>query len=435
MRVSHSFCILLLYFAQFRIALAFSAGKDAAGLLSEPFLESRRSNVASFKVMDVLARATELESQGRKIYHLEVGQPSSGAPSKVVAAATAALSQDRIGYTHALGISPLRKRISQHYKDKYGVDVDPERIIVTTGSSAGFLIAFLAAFDAGDSVALCSAGYPCYRNILNALGCEVTTVPINAESKVTQKELKEVVDAGKKPRGLILSSPSNPTGAMLSPEELRGLCEYCEQEGILFISDEIYHGISFGKEEETALKFSDKCMVINSFSKYYSMTGWRLGWMVMPPGLVDAGNRLAQNLYINAPTLSQLAAVEAFDCEAELEAHVARYAENRRVVLAALDDMGVTSRAPSDGAFYVYADVGRFTRDAEGLCRRALEEAGVAFTPGTDFEDPAGPVGGSRVRFSFCGSTRDVREGMEALTQWWLKEFEEVLSTVQKELS
>ena len=248
---------------------------------------SARSNIESFKVMDVVARATVLESEGRSICHMEVGQPSTGAPSLVLKAARDILDVNIIGYTAAMGISDLRQKIADHYQHKYGTTISPERVVVTTGSSAGFCMAFLGCFDAGQSVALCSSGYPCYRNIMKATGINSVNIPVNKEFKITAKEVKEEVDrrstAGERPlSGLILSSPGNPTGAMLTPFELQELCGVCEKNNILFLSDEIYHGISFGfdgekKEEASALQYSESCIVINSFSKYFSMTGWRLG--------------------------------------------------------------------------------------------------------------------------------------------------------------
>jgi len=264
---------------------------------------SERSKIESFKVMDILARANELEAMGKTIFHMEVGQPSSRAPLKVLKAAEEAIKNNLIGYTNALGIAPLRASIASNYEKRYGLTISPDRVIVTTGSSAAFLFAFLGCFDPGDHVALASAGYPCYRNIMTATGLNYCSIPVNSEYKVTKKELaQEVIRRASEnlPRlkGLILSSPSNPTGAMLTPLELKDLCEYCEENSIRFLSDEIYHGITYGKEVASAAAFSKSAVVINSFSKYYSMTGWRLGWMVVPESLVDTMNRLSQNMYM-----------------------------------------------------------------------------------------------------------------------------------------
>jgi len=400
--------------------------------------------VESFKVMDVLRRANQLESEGRTVYHCEVGQPETGAPSLVVRAATSALGgppdESRMGYTDAFGLVPLREKISGHYRTKYpsvrAEKVGAERIVVTTGSSGGFLLAFTACFDAGDVVAIASSGYPCYRNILQALGCELANVPVSGEFKLTAAELREEirrrrVGGMEKLKGLILSSPSNPTGAMLSPEELRELCELCDEEGIRFLSDEIYHGISYGKEEATALSFSSTAIVINSFSKYYSMSGWRLGWMVLPPDLVEPVNVLQQNMFINAPTISQTAAMRCWEEETidELEGHVAKYRASREIVLRELgtivDDIPVRNVAPADGGFYVYVDLGEENVCAqEGLgstemCRRLLETEGVAFTPGTDFEDPANNLGDRRFRISYAGGTATVKKAMEKFLLFW----------------
>ncbi len=382
--------------------------------------------------MEILGQAIDLEKAGHKVCHLEVGQPQSGAPKKVLKSAEHHLRTNRLGYTNSQGIEPLRKRIAQHYAERYTKDqgvacvplqVDPDNVVVTTGSSGAFLITFLAAFDSGDVVCIASAGYPCYRNILTALGCEVVSVPVNDEFKVTAAELDTVVKKlaakKKKVKGLILSSPSNPTGAMLTPAELKGLCEYCDDARITFISDEIYHHISYGKKEASALSYSDKAIVINSFSKYYSMTGWRLGWMVAPPSFVPALNRLSQNFYLNAPTLSQYAAVDAFDCREELDKHVAKYAVNRAVLLEGLKELGLHKVSPADGAFYVYADVGEDLEDAVVFARDLLEQAHVAVTPGIDFEDPATGLGHQRLRFSYCGATEEITEAMKRLKEFW----------------
>ncbi|KAL7537412.1 hypothetical protein ACHAXR_008370 [Thalassiosira sp. AJA248-18] len=400
---------------------------------------SRSKSVKSFKVMDVLQRANQLESEGRTIYHCEVGQPESGAPPRVAAAAVTALqgppTDSRMGYTDAFGLMPLRQKISDYYKTKYhstGVPedrIDTERIVVTTGSSGGFLLAFTACFDVGDVIAIASSGYPCYRNILQALGCELANVPISAEFKLTATELRKEIQqrkegGQKRLKGLILSSPSNPTGAMLSVEELKELCELCEEEGIRFLSDEIYHGISYGKQEATALSFSSTAIVINSFSKYYSMSGWRLGWMILPSDLIEPINVLQQNMFINAPTISQTAAMQCWEAETikELEKHVAKYSASREYVLKEMDnikEIPAENVAPADGGFYVYVDLG----DAnvcidEGLgstemCRQLLEKEGVAFTPGTDFEDPENGLGDRRFRISYAGGTNTAKKAME----------------------
>ena len=409
--------------------LGLASAPPAAPALAQGVQPSKRSQVESFKVMDVMAAATALEAKGEHIIHLEVGQPSTGAPSKVLEAAKQALESDKIGYTSAQGVMALRHRISRHYKEKYGCDVAVERILVTTGSSAAFLFAFLGCFDTGAHVGLCSSGYPCYRNDLKALGMHEVSIPVNLQYKVTAVELEAEIARRQSeglPRlqGFICSSPSNPTGAMLTPQELADICASCKKHGVVFISDEIYHGITFGSTEQaSAAQFSDDAVVINSFSKYYSMTGWRLGWMVVPLSLADTMNRLSQNLYINAPTLSQLAGLAAFDCDQELDAHVVRYAENRRIVLDTLAELGLLEGAsPSDGAFYLYLDLSKQgVTDTPELCRRLLSEAKVAVTPGVDFESPESGLGQRRLRFSFSRSTDEVRLGMQRFKDWWLK--------------
>jgi len=403
----------------------------------------RATTVESFKVMDVLRRANQLEGEGRTIYHCEVGQPESGAPKTVAQAAVAALTgdadQSRLGYTDAFGLLALREKIAEHYKEKYALPTDKEvgtdRIVVTTGSSGGFLLAFTACFDAGDVIAIASSGYPCYRNILQALGCELANVSINEEFKLTANELRQEIErrqaSGKKKlKGLILSSPSNPTGAMLSVQEVKDMCELCEKEGIRFLSDEIYHGISYGKEAATALSFSSTAIVINSFSKYYSMSGWRLGWMVLPADLVDPINTLQQNMFINAPTISQTAAIQCWEPEtiAELETHVANYRTSREFILKQMEtisEIPPKNIAPADGGFYVYVDLGEELVCRERglgsteMCRMLLEDKGVAFTPGTDFEDPAGSLGDRRFRISYAGGTTVVADAMTHFKEFW----------------
>jgi len=400
-----------------------------------PGQPSERSKIESFKVMDVLAQAEFLEKQGKHIIHMEVGQPSTGAPSLVIETAIKSLREKKLGYTNALGISSLREAISKHYSDKYGCKVDSNRVVVTTGSSAAFIFTFLGCFDIGASVGLCSSGYPCYRNDLKAAGLEYVSIPVNKDYKVTSFELEQEIqrrEVTKLPplQGLILSSPSNPTGAMLTPQELFSLCETCKKHGITFISDEIYHGISYGKEEASAVQFSDSSIVINSFSKYYSMTGWRLGWMVVPHSMVDTMNRLSQNLCINAPTLSQIAACKAFSCSNELNKHVSMYAINRQCVLDTLSELGLLAGAsPADGAFYVYCDLahaGIF--DTPTLCHQLLVEAGLALTPGVDFEDPESGLGNQRVRFSYSRSVEEVSEGMQRFKRWWIKKQKSVIA-------
>ncbi len=377
---------------------------------------SSRGTIAPFIVMDVMRRAEERASQGNDVIHLEVGQPSTPAPKKVIEAARATLADDRLGYTTALGLEPLRKRIAQHYADRYGVFIDWRRVVVTTGSSGGFILAFIAAFDAGDRVAVASPGYPCYRNILAALDIEAVSVPIDAQTRFqVTPALLDRLDG--RLDGLIIASPSNPTGTMLRRDEFADLVAYCADRRMRLISDEIYHGIEYGERAETVLAFTDEAILVNSFSKYFSMTGWRLGWMIPPSDLIRPVERLAQNLFISPPTLSQHAAVAAFSCGEELDANVKRYADNRRLLLAQLPglDIDIDRLAPSDGAFYLYADVSHMTDDSPSFCQRLLQETGVAITPGVDFDPERGR---QTIRLSFAGSRADIIAALERLRLW-----------------
>lgn len=380
---------------------------------------AKRGKISPFIVMEVMRAAAAREQSGAAVYHMEVGQPGTGAPAGVIRAAQQALVGNRLGYTVALGIPELRAAIVRHYSNYYGVTVPAERVVVTTGSSGGFMLSFLAAFDPGDRVALAAPGYPCYRNILSALGVEPVSLPTTAADRF--QPMPELLDRVRREgpvHGLIVASPSNPTGTMLATDQFTGLIDYCRRHGIRFISDEIYHGITYERRADTAAAYSDDAVIINSFSKYFSMTGWRLGWMVVPQDLARAVESLAQNLFISPPTLSQLAAVAAFDCRDELEANVARYAVNRELLLEELPQAGFSDLAPADGAFYIYADVGHLTNDSEAFCSRILAETGVAVTPGVDFD----PERGNRfLRFSFAGTTEEIAAGTAALKDWRAK--------------
>ncbi len=383
---------------------------------------SNRGQISPFIVMDVMraANARDLAActPAERCVHLEVGQPGTPAPRAVRDAAKRALDDERLGYTDALGIPPLRERIARHYRDAYGVSVPAERIVVTTGSSGAFLLAFLAAFDAGERVALADPGYPAYRNILMALDLVPAGIVTALETQFqpTRALLDEALGAGRdKLAGLIVASPANPTGSMLSPDALRDLAQWCREHDVRLISDEIYHGIVYGRPAATALQFSDEAIVVNSFSKYYSMTGWRLGWMIIPPDLSRTVEVLAQNLFISPPSLPQVAALAAFEATGELDANVARYRRNRDLLLARLPQAGFERFASPDGAFYLYADVAHMTNDSEEFCRRMLAETGVAVTPGTDF-DPA--RGHAYVRFSFAGTEEDMAEAARRLIAW-----------------
>jgi aspartate/methionine/tyrosine aminotransferase len=345
-----------------------------------------------------------------------VGQPATPAPAKVIEAARAALGAERLGYTDALGLPALREALARNYLQKYDVAVAPERIVITTGSSAGFVLAFLAILDEGARVALTSPGYPAYRNMLRALGAVPALLEARAEGRwmLTPEQLRGEARA----RGLqavLLASPANPTGTMLVGDALGLLVAECESLGLWFISDEIYHGLDFAEPAQTALAHSDAAIVVNSFSKYYSMTGWRIGWMVVPSDLVRTIERLAQNLYISAPTLSQHAAIAAFESLEELEGIKSVYAANRELLLDALPGAGLGELLPADGAFYLYSDVRRFTNDSVEFAHRMLHEAGVAVTPGVDFD---AHNGAHYVRFSYAGETERMAEAVRRISRW-----------------
>jgi len=385
---------------------------SAASALLAP---SRRSAVPPFMVMDVMAAAARIEEAGGRVVHMEVGQPAAPAPSTAIAAARAALGSP-VGYTEALGMPSLRARISRHYAEHYGARVDPARIVVTTGSSAGFVLAFLALFEPGDRVAVAEPGYPPYRHILAALGCEPVPIPISSATRwALTVEAVMAAHRTKPLAGMLVASPANPTGTMLDAAHLAALAEASRRAGIKFISDEIYHGLDYAFAAATAAKLSDDAVVINSFSKYFCMTGWRVGWMVVPEPLVRAIERLQQNLAISVPTLSQVAAEAAFDGRKEMEAVKRGYVENRRILIESLPKAGLDRFLPADGAFYLYADVSRFSDDSLAFAKKMLEEAHVAATPGVDFD----PVRGKHfVRFCYAGSAADMHEAVERIARW-----------------
>ncbi|PWC75787.1 aminotransferase class I/II-fold pyridoxal phosphate-dependent enzyme [Azospirillum sp. TSH64] len=376
---------------------------------------SKRGAIPPFFVMEVMRAAAEREAAGLEVLHMEVGQPSSGAPKGVVqAAASAVVGSDPLGYTGALGIPPLRAAIAKWHRDRYGVEVPEGRVVVTTGSSGAFQLGFLAAFDPGDRVAMASPSYPAYRHTLTAAGVIPVELPTGPEHRFQPTiELLEALD--EPVQGLIVASPANPTGTMLSREELTALSDWCRANGVRMVSDEIYHGLTYGTDAVTAAEVNDQALVVNSFSKYFSMTGWRLGWMIVPDDLLRSVECLAQNLFISAPTLSQVSAVAAFDCTEELDGHVARYARNRALLLEELPKAGFTKMAPADGAFYIYADVSDMTDDSEALAKQILEETGIACTPGIDFDTARGR---RFLRFSFAGSEATIAEAARRLIAW-----------------
>ncbi len=377
---------------------------------------SARSAVPPFMVMDVVAAAGRLEAQGRRIIHMEVGQPAAGAPATAIAAARAALSTGPLGYTETLGIASLRQRIARAYSEWHGLDIDPTRIVVTTGSSAGFILAFLAVFEAGDRVAMALPGYPPYRHILTALGCEPVWIETSAQTRWSMtSEALMALHRVRPLKGVIVGSPANPTGTMMTALALAELIQCAEDAGIAVISDEIYHGLDYSFAAESAARVSADAILINSFSKYFCMTGWRIGWMVVPPTLVRAIERLQQNLAISVPTLSQIAAEAAFDARAELATVRRGYEENRSILLEGLPRTGLDSFLPADGAFYLYADVSRFSTDSFEFAKRMLEEAGVATTPGVDFD----PLRGRNfLRLCYAGAPEEMREAVERIGAW-----------------
>lgn len=375
---------------------------------------SRRSAVEPFHAMDVLAEANRLRGLGHPVVSLAVGQPSDPVPAEVREAAEAALRAGRGGYTDSLGLAELRSAIAGHYGEMYGVDVSPSRVAVTTGSSAGFNLAFLAMFDPGDRVAITAPGYPAYRNILAALGLDVVEIRLEDEAWLTAQRLEQAHRTSPL-KGLLFASPANPTGAVIPQAALEELLGAARSMGIAVISDEIYHRLSYTGPDLTALAYDDDVTVVNSFSKYYCMTGWRIGWMVLPEELVRPVERIAQSLYISAPELSQAAAVHAFDATSDLDRITERYRANRALLAEALPRLGLALAAPMDGAFYAYCDVSRHTNDSMDFVRRLLSECHVAATPGIDF-DPA--EGHRYLRLSYAGSERDVATAIERLEGW-----------------
>lgn len=374
--------------------------------LHSAFPRSRGAALRPFLAMDVMEEALALEAGGRAVFHLEVGQPATPAPRAVRARAKAALDENALGYTGAKGLLSLRTRIAQHYRESSGVSIDPDAIFLTSGASGAFVLALLALLEEGAGVASAVPGYPCYQNILEALGFAHVPLPVGAASRFQPTaELLDGLEPA--PRALILASPANPTGTLIEPRQLDRLLAVARERKIAVLSDEIYHGLTYGGARARSLAGTSGVFVINSFSKYYSMTGYRLGWLVVPEWSIRAVESLAQALYICAPTLSQLAALAAFDCGTELEEHRTRYERNRGVVLGALTRAGVSLVAPPDGAFYIYANLSAFAADTREFCRRLLMEEGVALTSGVDF-DPQGGL--TWVRICYAGRPEDIDE-------------------------
>ncbi|WP_284232530.1 pyridoxal phosphate-dependent aminotransferase [Mycobacterium antarcticum] len=377
-----------------------------------------RAGIPPFYVMDVWLAAAERQRTHGDLVNLSAGQPSAQAPAPIRAAAAVALDRHNLGYTVALGIPELREAIAASYLDRYGVAVGPKDVVVTTGSTGGFLLAFLATFDVGDRVAVTSPGYPCYRNILSALGCEVVEIPCGPETRF--QPTVEMLAAIEPPlQGVVLASPANPTGTVIPPAELAAIAAWCEAGGVQLVSDEIYHGLVYPGAPATscAWETSREAIVVNSFSKYYAMTGWRLGWLLVPQALARAVDRLTGNFSICPPTLPQLAAVAAFTSESAAEADglVGQYAINREMLLRGLPEIGLPRLAPADGAFYVYADISDYSTDSLDFCAKLLSDTGVAIAPGIDFDTVHG---GGYVRLSFAGATSDVAEALRRMGPW-----------------
>jgi aspartate/methionine/tyrosine aminotransferase len=389
-----------------------------------PLKTGRGASAPPFLVMDVITAANRLAARlpegafadGQGVIRMEVGQPGTGAPRGAAEAAARALSAGApMGYTEAFGLLSLRARIAEHYATRHGVTVPAARIAVTVGASGAFPLAFLAAFDPGDAVAMATPFYPPYRNILTALGMRPQLLPTGPETRF-QPTLAMLEALDPRPAGLILASPCNPAGTMLPPEEFRAIAAWCESSGVRVVSDEIYHGLSYGTvAETTAASCSASAIVVNSFSKYFSMTGWRVGWLVLPADLVRPVECLAQNLFISAPHIAQVAAEAAFDCAEELEANAARYARSRAALLAALPGAGFDRLAQADGAFYLWADITALSNDSEAFAARMLAEAGVAASPGIDFDSSRG---GRFLRFSYCGPEAAMAAAPARLAAW-----------------
>ncbi|GGF83044.1 1-aminocyclopropane-1-carboxylate deaminase [Azorhizobium oxalatiphilum] len=388
--------------------------------LSGPVTASRRSDVAPFIVMDVMEHAARLEAAGARVIHMEVGQPAAPAPLTARTAAADALARGQVGYTAALGIPSLRARIAKHYQEQHGVEVDPERVVVTNGSSGGFILAFLALFEPGDRVAIAAPGYPPYRHVLSALGCEPVLIETRAEDRFAlTPETLRAAHAEKPLKGVLVASPGNPTGTMMDRAALVALYEAARELGLRFVSDEIYHGLDYAFPAVTAAEIAPDAVIINSFSKYFCMTGWRVGWMVVPEGMARTMERLQQNLSISVPTLSQIAAEAAFDGREEMDAVKRGYETNRRILVEGLPKVGLEHYLPADGAFYFYADVSRFTGDSHAFATRLLDTVHVAATPGVDFD----PFRGKQfLRLSYAGSPEDMREAVERIGSFLAKE-------------
>ena len=375
----------------------------------------KTNRIPAFLAMQVMQDAQRLEANGRDIMHLEVGQPSTPPPEVVSRTLTAARARTAThGYSIAFGLPALRQRISAHYEDWYGIAPDWNQIAITPGSSLGFAISFLAAFDTGDHIAIATPGYPAYRNLMTALGLVPDLIPARA-NQTWMPDLGALEKSGTLPDGILLASPANPTGVVINDDDLADICAWCSRHSVRLIMDEIYHGLTYGGCGTTALKFNQNAIIVNSFSKYFCMTGWRLGWIILPHDLVDNAEKIAQNLFISAPTPNQYGALAAFECYDEFDAHLSRYQDNRDTLLAGLPAEFLGQHAPANGAFYLYVDIGAISNDAGDFARRMLHEAGVAVTPGTDFDQSQGE---RYLRLSYAGSSHTIATAIDRINNW-----------------
>ena len=381
--------------------------------------KSNRSNVDPFIVMDVMEAARKAEVSGRKIIHMEVGQPGTPAPRLAKNILSKALQNNNLGYTVSLGLPDLRNRISKLYGEWYNLDLNPERVVVTTGSSGAFILSFATLFDAGDRVGIGSPGYPSYRQILktqNLIAVDIQTEFENKFQPIADDIVKNNLN------GLLVASPANPTGSMLDKNSLKRLIECSKDNNVSFISDEIYHGIEYENKAVSALEISNDCYVINSFSKFFSMTGWRIGWMIVPENHIRQVERVAQNLFICPPHVSQITALAAIDAKEELKENVEVYKKNREILLNELPKAGFETFSPPDGAFYIYVDISKFNNDSLSFCKKMLDEVGVAITPGLDFDQKRGS---STIRFSYARSTEDIIEGTKRIKEFMNKNYDQ----------
>ncbi len=376
---------------------------------------SKRSDIKTFRALDMLKQANELSAKGIDIARMGAGQPHVGAPEKALEYAISKIQSDpKQGYTQALGMPSLRKRIADYYDSYYGVKISPDNIAVTTGSSSSFVLNFIAAFDANDTVALVTPTYPAYRNILKALDIKVIEIEGQAKNNY-QPTLDLLKNCGKTFDGIIINSPSNPTGTMIDDNELEKICNWCDKNGIYLISDEAYHGITYGKRAQTARKYSQNAVILNTFSKYFAMTGWRLGWSVLPDNMIERIKKLSENLSVSAPTISQHLAYKIFDHIDDLDSYVQEYRKNQEILLSELPKTGITDFTNAQGAFYIYANTSNLSDDSEELCARILNEARVSITPGTDFDLVRGK---SFVRICYAGSQENIIEACKRLKNW-----------------